>query len=257
MVKALNISFIVPVLNETYSLKQTVDTVFRLAGEHLKEVLIVVADKTSPTSMEIVQKLEKQYPGFIFVHKQNLPFLGGALQEAFCIAKGNYIMLMASDFETDPELIPDFIKTMKEGSWDIVASSRWIHGGSFQGYNRSKLLLNYFFQKFFRLLYGTVLTDLTFGYRLYRKSVLSGIVWQELRHPFLLECLIKPLRCGAKATEIPCKWNPRPEGTSANSFLQTFVYLRTAWKTRFLSQKSIKPIQFERLPNESNCYHNN
>jgi glycosyltransferase involved in cell wall biosynthesis len=241
MDRSLDITFVLPVLNETYSLQQTVDIIFRLSGENLHEILIVVADKTTQASMEIVQKIKSQHPDYVRIHKQKLPFLGGALREAVIIAGGNYIMLMASDFETDPELIPDFIKTMNEGNWDIVAASRWIQSGSFQGYSRTKLLLNYFFQKFFKILYGTPLTDLTYAYRLYRKSILHGIVWEELKHPFLLECLVKPLRCGAKVTEIPCKWKARTEGTSANSFLQTFVYLRTAWKTRFLSMQRIKP----------------
>jgi glycosyltransferase involved in cell wall biosynthesis len=241
MNKSLNITFILPVLNETYSLQQTVDAIFRLSGEHLKEILIVVADRTTLASMEIVQRINSQHPDFIRIHKQKLPFLGGALREAISIASGNYIMLMASDFETDPELIPDFIKKMSEGNWDIVAGSRWIEKGSFKGYSTTKLLLNYFFQKFFKILYGTALTDLTYAYRLYRKSVLQEIVWEELKHPFLLECLVKPLRCGAKVTEIPCKWKARTEGTSANTFLQTFVYFRTAWKTRFLSPQHIKP----------------
>ncbi|MGD0784656.1 MAG: glycosyltransferase [Sedimentisphaerales bacterium] len=241
MNKSPDITFILPVLNETYSLQQTVDAIFRLSGEHLKEILIVVADRTTPASMEIVQRNNSQHPDLIRIHKQKLPFLGGALREAISIASGNYIMLMASDFETDPEAIPDFIKKMSEGNWDIVAGSRWIQKGSFKGYSTTKLLLNYSFQKFFKILYGTALTDLTYAYRLYRKSVLQGIVWEELKHPFLLECLIKPLRCGAKVTEIPCKWKARTEGTSANTFLQTFVYFRTAWKTRFLSPQRIKP----------------
>jgi glycosyltransferase involved in cell wall biosynthesis len=236
-----DITFILPVLNETYSLQQTVDTIFRLSDKHLREILIVVADKTTIASMKIVQEIKKRHPDFVRVHKQKLPFLGGALREAISIASGNYIMLMASDFETDPDSIPDFIKTMSEGKWDIVAGSRWIQKGSFQGYSKAKLFLNYFFQKFFKILYGTQLTDLTYAYRLYRKSALEGIVWEELKHPFLLECLVKPLRCGARVTEIPCKWKARTEGTSANSLLQTFIYIRTALKTRFLSRERIKP----------------
>ena len=241
MSEVLNITFILPVLNETYSLQQTVDIIRKLCDKHLQEILIVVADKTTEASMEVVQRIKTQYSGYVRIHKQKLPFLGGALQESIGIATGDYIMLMASDFETDPNLIPDFIKTMREGKWDIIAGSRWIQRGNFQGYSKVKLLLNYFFQNFFRVLYGTKLTDLTYAYRLYRKSALQGIAWEELKHPFLLECLVKPLRCGAKVTEVPCSWKARTEGTSANSFLQTFAYLRTVCKARFLSKKRIRP----------------
>jgi glycosyltransferase involved in cell wall biosynthesis len=233
------------VLNETYSLQQTVDTIFELAGNELREVLIVTARRTTSESLAVIDKIKEERAARIRVHQQELPFLGGAMREAFDVASGDHIMLMASDLETDPTLIPAFIETMKEDCWDIVAGSRWIKGGGFEGYSKMKLVLNYFFQKIFRILYMTKVTDLTFAYRLYRKSILEGILWEELKHPFLLECLLKPLRCGASVTEIPCKWRARTEGTSANVLLETFAYLRTALKTRFVPLSRIKSRKIE------------
>ena len=231
MEKSLRITFILPALNETYSLQQTVDAIFKLAGSELHEVLIVTADRTTSESLAVVETIEQKYPAVVRVHRQELPFLGGAMQEAFDTAAGDHFMLMASDLETDPALIPEFVETMKTGRWDIVAASRWLKGGGFAGYSRAKLVLNYLFQKIFRILYNTEVTDLTFAYRLYRKPILEGIVWEELKHPFLLECLLKPLRCGAKITEIPCVWRARTEGVSANMFAETFKYLRTPLNT--------------------------
>jgi glycosyltransferase involved in cell wall biosynthesis len=230
----MKVSFIVTTLNETDSLRQTVDVIFALAPEDVHEVLIVIAPHTTGPSRAVIRELTDKYRGQIRVHEQRLPFLGGALQEGFAQATGDFLMLMASDLETDPALVPKMIATMKTGNWDIVATSRWIEGGGFEGYGRLKLVLNYLFQKLFRLVYWTSLTDLTFGYRLYRRTILDGIVWDELRHPFLLECLLKPLRRGARVTEVACPWRPRGEGDSANTLLRTFHYLRTAVKTRLL-----------------------
>lgn len=240
MEKSLRITFILPALNETYSLRQTVDTIFTLAGDDLHEVLIVTADRTAEESLAVIETIVKQRPVGIRVHRQGLPFLGGAMREAFDIASGDHVMLMASDLETDPTLIPAFIEAMQTGRWDIVAGSRWIKGGGFEGYSRTKLVLNYFFQKIFAILYNTQVTDLTFAYRLYRKPILEGILWEELKHPFLLECLLKPLRCGARVTEIPCKWRVRTEGTSANMFAETFKYLRIALKTRLMPKGRLR-----------------
>lgn len=230
--QALKVSFVVTVLNETESLRETVDTIFALAARHVHEILIVIAPHTTAASRTVIRELGGKYPGCVRVHEQRLPFLGGALQEGFAQARGDFILLIASDLETDPAVVPRFIEVMQTGNWDIVATSRWVKGGGFRGYNPLKLVLNYLFQKLFRVLYRTNLTDLTFGYRLYRRSALEGIVWEELRHPFLLECLLKPLRRGARATEVPCPWRPRNEGRSANTLLQTFHYVRTAVKTR-------------------------
>ncbi|MGD8501762.1 MAG: glycosyltransferase, partial [Phycisphaerales bacterium] len=119
-------------LNETYSLQQTVDTIFELAGNELREVLIVTARRTTSESLAVIDKIKEERAARIRVHQQELPFLGGAMREAFDVASGDHIMLMASDLETDPTLIPAFIETMKEDCWDIVAGSRWIKGGGFE-----------------------------------------------------------------------------------------------------------------------------
>lgn len=238
--KSLRISFVVPVLNETTSLRDTVDVIHAVAGLDLCEIVIVIAKTTTSESLAVVDELGQRYPRHVRIHRQQLPFLGGAIQEAFARAKGDHVMLMSSDLETDPMIIPAFINKIREGGWDIVAASRWLKGGGFEGYDPLKLFLNFLFQQCFRLLYFTRLTDLTYAYRLYKKESLDNIVWNELKHPFLLECLVKPLRLGARATEIPCRWRARLEGPSANTLLQTFAYVRTAFVVRFTPLHRLK-----------------
>jgi glycosyltransferase involved in cell wall biosynthesis len=236
---ALRITFILPVINETYSLTETVETIFEVSGRDVHEIIIVVANRTTQESLSIADELINRYPHYIRVHKQTLPFLGGAIREAFSCATGDYIMLMSSDLETDPSLIPLFVRAMKAGNCDIVAGSRWIKGGGFEGYSKVKLFLNYLFQKIFRIVYKTNLTDLTFAYRLYRRSILTGMVWEELKHPFLLECLVKPIRGGAHIKEVPCVWRARSEAVSSNTLLDTFKYLKIAVTSRFISKTNL------------------
>ena len=76
-------------------------------------------------------KLDKDFPNLIIVHKQKLPYLGGALREAFELVKGSHLILMASDLETDPYLVSLFISEELKMKNGIVTASRWIRGGSF------------------------------------------------------------------------------------------------------------------------------
>jgi len=149
---------------------------------------------------------------------------------------------MAADLETDPELIPSFIEKMQEGRWDIVAGSRWLPGGGFEGYGMVRVLLNRIFQRMLALLYNTRLTDLTYAYRLYRRETLDEIRWDELGHPFLLECLLKPLRLGARVAEVPCRWRRRTEGASAGSWRQTLRYLPVALRVRLSPRGRIRRL---------------
>jgi hypothetical protein len=115
----------------------------------------------------------------------------------------------------------------------IATASRWIEGGRFEGYSPVKLAANYLFQKMFSLLYGTRLSDLTYAYRIFPRSLVRSIRWEELKHPFFLETALKPLRLGVSIREIPAQWKARTEGESVNPFMANFTYFRIALITRF------------------------
>jgi len=233
-------TIILPVMNETVSLRQTVDIILReTQRECIQELLIVVCKKTTPESMAVVAELQRQHNGLVVVHHQQLPFLGGAMREAFNRSRGSHVIMMASDLETDPKDVRVLIEKERKNPGGIVTSSRWQNTGQFQGYSKVKLACNWVFQRFFSVLYGTRLTDMTFAYRIFPTKLVQAIEWKELRHPFLFETLVKPLRLGVPVTEIPSVWRARTEGESQNPFFRNFAYFKTGLGTRFASRRSI------------------
>jgi glycosyltransferase involved in cell wall biosynthesis len=225
------VSIIMPVMDETTSLLQTVAIVMNENGPAIHEIICVTSKFSTEPALAVCHELAEKWPGVISVRQQVRPYLGGALQDAYGWATGSHILLMSSDLETPPHAAKNLIGESRKG-WDIVATTRWRSGGGFRGYNPVKYVLNWVFQKGIGALYQTSLTDLTFGYRIYRIEVLRNHDWSELRHPFLLECLLRPLTRGATATEIPVFWEPRREGTSHNPFWRNFLYFRIALKLR-------------------------
>jgi glycosyltransferase involved in cell wall biosynthesis len=226
------VSVILPVIDETDSLRQTVEILLAENSQEISQVLIVVCSNTKPKSLATAEELQVRWPGLIHVRTQQRPFLGGAMRDAFEWATGSHIVMMASDMETDPRTVKQLLTAARQ-DFDIVTATRWSSRGNFRGYDPFKHLLNGIFQVFLRLLYGSTLSDFTFGFRVFRARWVKTIQWTELRHAFLLETILKPLRLGANVTEIPTTWTARTEGQSHNRFLQNFVYLRTALKIRF------------------------
>jgi glycosyltransferase involved in cell wall biosynthesis len=237
--KLESVTVLLPVINETVSLKQTVEIVLRDARADILELLIIVCKKTTPESMAVISQLQKELGGLVVVLHQTRPFLGGAFRDAFEVSRGSHLLMMSTDLETDPKDAGALIEAAKKNPSGVVTTSRWLGGSAFSGYSRIKLVCNWLFQHFFSLLYGTHLTDMTFGYRIFPAKLVQAIQWEELRHPFLLETMVKPLRLGVPVTEIPTDWHARIEGESQNPFFRNFVYFRTGLKTRFLSRQSI------------------
>jgi hypothetical protein len=235
-----SVSVILPVVNETTSLEQTVGIILRdVPRELIRELLIVVCRKTTAASMQTIGDLHRRLGELVVVVHQELPYLGGALRDAFKVARGSHVIIMASDMETNPNEVQLLIAAEQSNPSGIVTTSRWMSGGAFHGYSKIKLVCNWIFQRFFSLLYLTHLTDMTFGFRILPTKLVRSIQWEELRHSFNLESVVKPLRLGVPVTEIPSVWRPRTEGESQNPFSRNFEYFRIGLKVRFARKQTL------------------
>jgi glycosyltransferase involved in cell wall biosynthesis len=227
------ISVLLPVMNEVKSLNSTIELLEGLNRFTSFEHIIILSQFSTKESIENAQRLEIRHGGKVQVILQDLPGLGGALQSGICRAKGDYILMMASDLETDPHAVPELIATCLEFPGAIISTTRWRKQSvGFVGYGKVKMIFNWLFQKFIGILYQTSLTDLTYGFRLYPSEVIKKELWQRTDFAFLLESILVPLRDNVQVVEIPVVWKRREEGRSSNSIKQMIMYLFVAVKLR-------------------------
>ena len=235
----VSVSVFLPVMDETISLVKTAEVILADCGDVVKELLVVVCKRTTAESRDAAESLRERFPDKVRIIEQQRPFLGGATQDAIDVARGSHFLMMASDLETPPDRVKNFIEKGQMHPEAIITGSRWMKGGGFEGYSKIKWALNFIFQKSFSLLYWTRLSDMTYAFRLIPTSLAQAIRWEETRHPFLFETLVKPLQLGVDVIEIPVVWRMRPEGVSNNTFLRNFEYFRIGLKTRFYSRRHI------------------
>ncbi len=233
-----SLTAVLPTLTETHSLTHTIEVLVADLGSDLEQIVIIVCDRTTEEALEHANAAVEKYPDLVSVHWQEKPFFGGAILKAFEVSTGSHTILMAPDLETKPEDAKVLVAAAKEHPDAVITASRWA-GGGFEGYNPVKLVANWVFQKSFAVLYGVRLTDMTFGYRILPTHLTKSIAWEELRHPFVLETIVKPLRLGVRAVEVPTSWVARVEGESVNPFMRNFEYFRPGLKTRFMSREKI------------------
>ncbi|KIX13201.1 glycosyltransferase family 2 protein [Dethiosulfatarculus sandiegensis] len=232
-------SIILPIMNETHSLSKTIEIIESECADLVGQYLIVACDRTEEESLKRARVFTSRDSDRFQLFFQELPFLGGAMRDAFSRVSGSHVVMMASDLETDPHDVKHLISMAQRYPADITTCSRWVKGGDFAGYDKLKLVLNYLFQKFFSLVFSCNLSDMTYGYRIFPTALVKSVAWQEVRHPFLFETLVKPLRLGVKVHEIPSQWKAREEGESQNTFLRNFEYFRTGLAARFADRDSL------------------
>ena len=228
-------SIIIAAFNETVSLRETLRILHETCqADDVGEILLAVSPHSTPECLAVCEDLKQHDTFCIRVVTQKLPGAGGAYRDAFQVAGFDHLILMASDLETVPHDVCRLIEESKRFPQAVICTSRWIQPARFQaGYNRFKWIANYVFQKMFSGLYGTNLTDLTFGFRLMPTALARAIAWEECRHPFFLETILKPLRLGIPTREIATGWKPRMEGDSQNPMWRNFLYFKIGLKARF------------------------
>ena len=240
-----NVSVVIAAMNETYSLRQTVERILGLCQRRdLAEILIVVCRRTTSECLEVAEDLQQRstHDGSvpIRIYCQVKPFVGMAYREAFGIIRGSHVIMMSADLETPPEAVPRFIEEAKEHPDWIITASRWIGNASFDGYSRVKWFCNWFFQRMVGFLYHSGNTDFTYGYRIFPAELLRSINWQETKHPFFLETALVPLRLNTVIKEIPVSWKARTEGDSVNPFWANFKYFKTVLRILFTSKDTLQ-----------------
>lgn len=233
-----SLSVVLPTLNETTSLQHTIDCLLRDLRADIAQIIVIVCERTTPEALAVAEGAAAAHPDVVSVHWQELPYFGGAVRKAFDVSTGSHTILMAPDLETKPEDAPVLVAAAKEHPDAVITASRW-KGGGFHGYNPVKLVANWIFQRIFAVLYLTNLSDMTFGYRILPTHLTKSIRWEELRHPFVLETIVKPLRLGVPVVEVPTSWTARVEGESVNPFMRNFEYFRPGLRVRFMSRDAI------------------
>lgn len=238
----MRVCIVLPTIDEGPLLAETTHAAFGALAAHEVHVLIAASAKlTTPRTRQAIQMLEREYPGKVAAFDQRLPGVGAAIQEAFARAQGDVVVLMTPDLETPPEILPQMIKKIEAG-YDMATATRWRKGFAFNGYDPIKLVLNFCFQQMFRVIYLTRLSDLTYGYRAFRVGVVKNIRWEEARHPFFFETMLKPLRLGYAIAEVDAPWSmfiSRKSSTGRAKPKDLLAYLRTGLRNRFLPRNKI------------------
>jgi glycosyltransferase involved in cell wall biosynthesis len=232
----MRVSIVLPTLDEGPLLRQTVESSLKQLRDHAVRFIIPTSAKlTTPETRAVLDELAKRYD-FIDVFDQAQSGVGMAIREAFDRAEGDVVVIMTADLETPPEALPAILGKLAEG-YDVVATTRWRKGIKLNGYHPMKFVLNFLFQQFFRLLYLTRLSDLTYGYRAFRTQVVKDIAWEEVRHPFFFETILKPLRLGYSIAEVDVPWDmfiSRKTSTGRAKPKDLFAYIRVGLRNHFL-----------------------
>lgn len=217
----------------TYNERENLLPLVMAIRKHLPQATIWIIDDNSPDGTgEIADELASVDSRVEVIHRPGKLGLGTAYSYAFqrALADGfDSVLHMDVDFSHDPAYLPLLVEAA-EGA-DLVIGSRYTAGGGTRNWPWWRRTLSRFGNFVARLGLGVHVRDATGGYRLYRRSALERLNFDELQlrgYGFMIEVVYQIERQGLDIVEVPIVFVERVAGVSKMSreiALEAFLHI--------------------------------
>ncbi|MFT4832066.1 MAG: glycosyltransferase involved in cell wall biosynthesis [Psychroserpens sp.] len=178
----MNISIVIPLLNEEESLKELHDWIVQvMQSNHFLYEILFIDDGSTDTSWNIISELSQKNP-----HVKGIKFLKNfgksqALHAGFKAAKGDVIITMDADLQDNPEEIGELYKLIKEENYDLVSGWKKKRYDSILSKNMPSKLFNWAARR----TSGVKLHDFNCGLKAYKNEVVKNIEVSGEMHRYI------------------------------------------------------------------------
>ncbi len=168
----MDISLVIPLLNEVESLDELSVWIHRVMKDHsLSYELIMIDDGSSDGSWEKILALKKENSSIRGVKFRRNYGKSAALQVGFQMAEGDIVITMDADLQDNPEEIPEMRRMILEDGYDLISGWKKKRYDPFLSKNLPSKLFNWAARR----ISGIRLHDFNCGLKAFRKPVIKSI----------------------------------------------------------------------------------
>jgi len=165
------VSIVIPTRNEPLIAELLTKVLDEISGI-TKSYEIIVVDKSDDDTADRV----RPFDGTLL--RQVSSGIGGAICEGLETSRGDFVITMDGDLSHDPVYIRDLLDEAKR--FDVVIGSRKMKGGSIEGWGPWRKMVSGIGNFLGRIVAGVSVSDLTSGFRVYRRSVVNSIGLRQI-----------------------------------------------------------------------------
>ncbi len=169
--KLLDISLVIPLLNESESLGELQDWIARVMEEnsYTYEILFV-DDGSTDDSWQVIQQLASKSPQVKGVRFQRNYGKSAALNKAFELSSGSVVITMDADLQDSPDEIPALYQMITREGFDLVSGWKQKRFDPL-----SKTIPTKLYNAVLRIMSGIRLHDFNCGLKAYKREVVKNI----------------------------------------------------------------------------------
>ncbi|RYZ50002.1 MAG: glycosyltransferase, partial [Chitinophagaceae bacterium] len=168
----MNLSLVVPLLNEEESLPELCDWIARVCAEQQYSYeVILVDDGSTDNSWEVIESLSRKNENIKGIKFQRNYGKSAALNEGFKAAKGDVVITMDADLQDSPDEIPQLFYMVAQEGYDLVSGWKKVRYDN----TLTKNIPSKLFNAVTRKVSNIHLHDFNCGLKAYRKKVVKSI----------------------------------------------------------------------------------
>jgi dolichol-phosphate mannosyltransferase len=190
----------IPIFNE----KQYVQRVLCKVAHFASDILVIDDGSTDGTG-----ELLETYPHIKLIRHPVNQGYGQSIIDAFNFAAQNgfdWVITMDCDEQHEPERIPDFIREIETGKWDIISGSRYLKTGADNDLPPGdRRAINSTITALVNELFNWNLTDAFCGFKAHRVCPMKKLHLDETGYAFPMQLWPRAAHAKLRVTEIPVR----------------------------------------------------
>ncbi|WP_430401266.1 glycosyltransferase family 2 protein [Flavobacterium sp.] len=178
----MNLSIVIPLLNEQESLPELHNWIVKVMNTHnFSYEILFIDDGSTDDSWSIIDKLSKESPNVKGIRFLRNYGKSQALHAGFAKVKGDVVITMDADLQDSPEEIPALYNKIITEKFDLVSGWKKKRYDSVIGKNMPSKLFNWAARK----TSGVQLNDFNCGLKAYRNEVVKNIEVSGEMHRYI------------------------------------------------------------------------
>ncbi len=233
----MNISVVIPLLNEEDSLKELHDWIVSvMQSNSFSYEILFIDDGSTDASWKVISELSVANPNVKGIRFMKNFGKSQALHAGFSKAEGDIVITMDADLQDNPEEIPELYKMIAEDGFDLVSGWKKKRYDSILSKNLPSKLFNWAARR----TSGVKLNDFNCGLKAYSNQVVKHIdVYGEMhRYIPVLAKNAGFINIGEKVVQHQARKYGKTK-FGMNRFINGFLDLITIW---FISRFGRRPM---------------
>jgi dolichol-phosphate mannosyltransferase len=228
------ISVVLPTYNERDGICELVAEILAVVDRAQLDAEVLVVDDDSPdgTAGYLLETFRAD-PRLRVLVRRNERGLASAIHRGLREARGEKVVVMDSDGNHDPALLPLMVRCTDD--FDVVIGSRYVLGGGMLT-SAFRYWASYAFNVLIRVVLVQNIHDNLSGYLVFQRSLLARLDAKAIFYgygDYSIRLLWQVVRDGGRVLEIPTVYRFRRGGESKTRFFAYFwTYLASIFRLR-------------------------